>query len=173
MGKRILIGVLVPTLIAVLTISQPADAQLLKVSIGISQVNAIWQTSPHAFAEVTRWGGIGLVALFQRATVSAGITVVDFQSMRFQFPPSFYGEGDIAIAQLGDTTIFVGGGAVITPSENWIGWYLASGLTSSLMHYIDVSGAIGVETTKGARCCPSGMDIWIRLGISWSWLLFG
>ena len=171
MRKSTLIGFLVSIAMLVLTVSQPVDAQLLKVSIGISQTNTIWQTFPHAFAEVTRWGGVSLAALFERITISTGITIVDFESMRFAFPPTFYGEVAITLAHLEYATAFIKAGAVITPSVNWVAWYLGIGLTSSLMRYIDVAGSFGIEITKGAAYYSPGMCIWMNFGIYWSWIL--
>lgn len=148
------------------------QAQIVKISVGANQSDVIWQTSPSAFAEVTRWGGFSLALLIESATISAGIALVDFQTMRFKYPPSFYVGAGITIARLAITKISVGGGVVITPARNWIAWYLGTTLVASLTPAIEVTTGMGIETTRGAGGSSPGTCIYFDVGAYWSWSLF-
>ena len=167
MRKAILLGLIVGILVVI-----PSQAEILKISIGASQANVIWQTSPAAFAEITRWGGVSLAVLFRSITLSGAITVVDFETMRIEPHPSFSIGGDIKLAQLGITSLHVSVGVVITPHVDWIGWSTGVALAISPVPVMEIRTGMGVETTKGASGYPPGMCIFFSFGAYASWPLF-
>ena len=73
MRKAILFGLILSIFVVL-----PSEAEILKISAGVSQASVLWQTSPPAFAEVTRWGGVSLSLLFSSVTISGALTIVDF-----------------------------------------------------------------------------------------------
>jgi hypothetical protein len=88
-----------------------ATAQpVVKISIGISQVNAIWQTSPPPFRQVSRWGGIGLSIVLWGVTLGVHVELVDFLTLRIPERPHFGITASIAIAQSAIATAYVFGG---------------------------------------------------------------
>ena len=154
-----------------LGIPWPSQAAIVKLSVGVSQSNTIWQTSPQAFAKVTRWAGIGLSVLIDRVSLGFGTTIVDFQTMKIKYPPSFSLSAGVGIARLFDVLLTAGGSVVITPSDNWIGWSLGVGLTRPLIGDVEASSGVGIETTRGAPGYSPGTNIHVYFGVSWSWRL--
>lgn len=161
----------------VLGLSWPLDAAILEVSAGISQANTVWQTSPPAFAQVTRWSGVGLSLLLGRFTLGMGITILDFETMRIKYPPSFDLSIGFGITRIYGASLSVGGGVVVTPSINWIGLYAGVGLSMNLVQNLRGSVGIAVETTRGAAgsffvSYPPGTAIVASFGVSWALRLF-
>jgi hypothetical protein len=154
--------------------SRPSQAQLIMIKTGVTQTYTIWQTSPPAFTWDTRWADVGLALLLGRVTLGMSTTVVDFQTIRFSYPPDFDFSVFIKIVRLLGVSLSIGGGAVVTPARNWIAWYLETDLTRPLALNLEDFVGIGIETTQGtpgsffSPGSPTGTCIYLNIGFSWS-----
>jgi hypothetical protein len=148
-----------------------ATAQpVVKISIGISQVNAIWQTSPPPFRQVSRWGGIGLSIVLWGVTLGVHVELVDFLTLRIPERPHFGITASIAIAQSAIATAYVSGGMAIYPfTPQWMSWSVRIGLSSSPIESLSIGGSLGIAMTNGAPAAghPAGLAISSGIGISW------
>jgi len=106
-----------------------------------------------------------------------GITILDFETMRIKYPPSFDFNIGFGITRIYGALLSVGGGIVVTPSINWIGLYVGLGLSRDLVQNLRASVGIAVETTRGASGSffvryPPGTAIVASFGVSWALRLF-
>ncbi len=170
MRKAILIGLIISLLVVLAGLS--SSAEVLKISVGVSQSNMLWQTSPPAFAEVTRWGGVSLSLLFGSVTISGAVTIVDFKTMQIPKHPSFSIDGDVKLAQLGITSLYTGIGVVVDPYADWVGLDLGGSLATEPTPFMEISAYTGVETTRGAPGYPPGTGLYFGISVNASWPLF-
>lgn len=151
----------------------PSQAVVLKVKSGVTQASMIWQTSPPAFSDA-RWADVGLALLLGRVTLGMSTAVVDFQTMRYSYPPSFDLSVFIRTINILGSSLSVGGGAVITPASRWVAWYMETDVNRPLALNTEAFIGIGVETTAGTPGSfftlghPAGTCIFLNVGLSYT-----
>ena len=153
-----------------------ANAAWLYFTVSLDQSYSIWQTSPPAFAQLTRWAGVGLsfdVPLIWGISFNAATTIIDFQSFEIRYPPSFALSLSKTLARFLEASLRASTGVVINPTVRWTAYWVGIGLTLPLIYGFSAGLGTGLEWTAGAPGgYPPGTTWNVSLGISWSWAIF-
>lgn len=167
MRDRVLVAGVILFLVAVCPV---AHADLLRVTTGVSQANLLWETSPPVFGKVTRWGGIGVDVLFGSVTVSAAITVTDFETLTIAEHPAFSFGASIKLWAVRLAYLYARAGLMLDPHDDSAGTSFSIGLGWSPVPFVESFAGVGVETLLPASRYQ-GTCIYFGLGVQVCWPL--
>lgn len=139
---------------------------------------AIWQTSPHAFRDVTFWAGIGLNIRLARFSIGFDIAVKNQTSMTPTSPIAFEIVPALNLFTLGSTDFFIDAGLVVAPTIPWTAWSVGIGAGTNIGD-VYLSAHAFYERTDGAVVTssdwfwpyeivyPAGTCIGVGMCVSW------
>lgn len=159
-------GVIFSLLFSVVLCAWLGEGAVVRLSLGFSQVNVVWQTAPPAFRDAS-WALAGLDVLLGLVNIGSGIAVVDLRTFRFESPFSLCIYGCISVLNIQWLSFFGEIGLVLTPQIKWVGRYLGVGAAVHILKDIQGHVFFGYEVTDGAPGgYPAGRCSFVRFGMT-------
>ncbi len=168
MRKHIVLGMAVATLFAFPYLALGGPVTL---TVGISQVYLLWQTSPEIYADSMLWGGIGIGLVYESISFRASVSLVDIETFRITDHPSFAFGAGITIFKIGTIRGSVGMSLMIQPYNDIATVSASMGFGWSPFPFVDFSTGIGVQQTLPVSSYQ-GTNINWGLGVHFSWSPF-
>lgn len=138
-------------ILAFVALGYHVQAHPVEVSLSVSQLNTVWQSSSQAFGSMSRISGAGIRMLFGRFSLGMNVSIFDLRKLRIVPIPSFDLYAGVDLASFGEMSWSVAAGTAMIPTVNWYGWYVGSELTGDVTNHVRVFAGALAEKTGGMR----------------------
>lgn len=141
------------------------QAQEVVLSVNVSQSRGLWQSEPPAFDDGSRGLGLSLGVSYQAFALSAGMSLLDLETLQTSALSSFDVSARWTVRQQSDLQVTAIGGLALLPDLNWVGPYAGVVGSHTPWPFLEVWIGPIVQTTSGADCCREGTALRLSAGI--------